>query len=364
MPLTKPICQLVELANRAVSPILVLDQSTQSFTFERIESQGFSGSVILRMKNQLGEYAIRSWPNNASSLPKIQFWRSVNRCGGKASPFPQLHPWPSTQGETQWLFPMDDCLWSICDWVAGRPVQIADVSPELIEHLATQLGALHRLTLSASETQPNALSMARMISPSLDERRQRIESLDTAICASLPKSEFFCAFPELERLTNCVADLITHRQEYLRFTEICSQTKRKCHWIVRDLWHENILLHEDLSFASIVDIGAARLDWPGLDFTRLIGSLIGLYSIKAPLLNRIELDRIWRQAHTAYVAAHPQNHIDSLEECMMLDKLSTGLSILQWVQWIVNNSVEWWKPNTASRISKRLNELLQQYSSF
>ena len=365
----KSLDELALLANRSV----VLNCTGESlvrqfaFTFESIPSSGFSDTNIYRLTNSIGSFAVRSWPTSATSRDKIVFWQAVNSASQRSTasdefiiqPFPSLMRWVASSPTSRWILPFGDHLWTLCDWVNGRPVQRTDVDVDLIRHAASVLGNIHRTTLSAVDEQGQKLPELRQPSASIQERKRFMQSLDNQMVEHVSDSGFFAQAKLTERVTECLWRLVRLIAFREQFMEICSVRVRTCHWIIRDLWHANLLVDASGKFSSIVDLGAARLDWPGLDFIRLFGSLIGL---RAGILDGQSNDEDWWQiAFTAYAEVHPTNAIDSLDECRYLSQLSCGLSISQWVRWLTENRFKIQDPDICRRIANRIHELCDQF---
>ena len=338
-----------------------------AFTFESIPSSGFSGTSIYRLTNSIGSFAVRSWPTSASSRDKIVFWQAINSASQRSiasgelacQPFPTLMRWVASSSTSRWILPFEDHLWTLCDWVSGRPIERADVDVDLIRHSASVLGNIHRTTLSAVDEQGLKLSELRQPSASIQERKRFMQSLDNQMVEHVSDSGFFAKAKLTERVTECLRLLVRLIAFREQFMEICSARERTCHWIIRDLWHANLLVDSSGKFSSIVDLGAARLDWPGLDFKRLFGSLIGL---RAGGWEGQSNDEDWWQiAFTAYAEVHPTHAIDSLDECRYLSQLSCGLSISQWVRWLTEKRFEIQNPDIGRRIANRIHELCDQF---
>ena len=303
-------------------------------------SNGFSDSAIYQLTCEYGSYAIRSWPNRFDTPSKIGFWSRVNDFFGQlgddglrsvgavtAKPFPTLYSWyPPGQSATP-LLAFDNQLWTLCDWVSGQPIERDGVDQILVIHLARVLGKLHFQSRKAFE------AIGSMQSNSIRERFEAMKRVDYRLFQSVDQSPFFSVNNLADRVKHCLAIVVERATDWQRFLSISAQQMRNCHWIVRDLWRENILVDETHHFSSIVDLGASRMDWPGLDFSRFFGSLS--YSPSSnPLLSDVGAGGVWHDAYLAYTSANPTHDIGSLEECRMLSLVSNGLSIAQWVQWI------------------------------
>ncbi len=342
----------------------------QSISIDRIEpfecsawrSNGFSDSDILRLTCALGAFSIRSWPNRFDTPSKIEFWaatneifndneRSLKRFGASnAIPFPGLNLWKPHGVPAVLILPFEDQLWTLCSWVQGQPIAQGQVDKALVVHLATVLGRLHARPLGLQSMQSN----------SLRERSEALKSLDHRLFIAIDQTTFFASNKRSDRLKHCMAIVLERGPDWQRFLSIGGCQMRACHWIVRDLWRENILLDDSKRFSSIVDLGAARIDWPVLDFIRLFGSL-SYDSGHALSVNANSKNELWQNAFEAYAKQHPSHAIASLDECKMLHLVSVGLSIAQWVKWVQGGTIDLSNSEKAQRVSERIEELCNQF---
>ncbi len=351
------ICTLAEIALQSIS-----NDRIDTFECSAWRSNGFSDSAILRLTCAMGAFSIRSWPNRFDTPSKIEFWvgtneifddneRSLGRVGASTNiPFPVLTQWQQ-QGEPSVLvLHFEGQLWTLCSWVQGQPIATGQIDKALVVHLATVLGRLHS----------RPLGLQTMPSNSLRERLEALKSLDHRLFSAIDQTTFFGSNRLSDRLKHCMAIVLERRPDWQRFLSIGGSQMRACHWIVRDLWRENILLDDSKRFSSIVDLGAARIDWPGLDFIRLFGSLS--YDSGHGLgLNATSRNELWQDAYEAYFREHPSHVIESLDECKMLHIVSVGLSIAQWVMWIKSGTIDPGNFGKAQRISERIMELCDQF---
>ena len=342
------------------------------FDFRNWKSNGFSDSTILQLTLPRGRFAIRSWPNRLESKEKIDFWAKLNQrfahsnvrlneWGPSVStPFPRLHEWTMGNIEKPNAILFEGRLWSLSQWVDGQPLLSSSVDTQLVSHLATVLGRIH--AMSARESGDNA-SLSTMRSSSLLERLSAMQSVDYDLFRMIDKTEFFAEQELDSKAKHCVASLIERKPHWERFLVLCSGQERVCHWIVRDLWRENILLDKDQHFSSIVDLGAARIDWPGLDFIRLFGSLDyeqreSSFAIATPTVD------LWQDAYKAYTHAHPSHSNHSLEECRLLHHVSSGLALVQWLKWIANRTMDLTESVKIQRVSSRMHELCDRFLDY
>ena len=330
-------------------------------------SNGFSDSAIYQLTCEFGSYAIRSWPNRFDTSSKIGFWSRVNdlfgqlgddglRSAGAVSvkPFPTLYQWRPPGQSTTPLLAFDNQLWTLCDWVSGHPIERGIVDKALVNHLATVLGKLHFQSRKALD------EGGSMRSNSIRERFEALKRVEYSLFHLVEQSTFFSVNNLSDRVKHCLAIVVERATDWQRFLSISANQMRNCHWIVRDLWRENVLVDETNHFSSIVDLGASRMDWPGLDFSRLFGSL-SYGPSSNPLLSHDGARDVWHDAYQAYTLANPTHDLGSLEECRMLSLVSNGLSIAQWVQWIHAGTMDLSVPEKARRVSERVAELCDPF---
>jgi hypothetical protein len=364
--------QTAGIANRSVG------DWSNSYSIDPFESQGFSGTSIYRLTNSKGRFAIRGWPSDLSSEHKVAFWQACNASCISAdltepltpaslaatqsqktkfpvAPFPQLYFWDLAGALPSFLLTMGQRQWTLSDWVEGRAIERDDIHLDLVHHLATVLGAIHRNSVSIIHPSANSRH-DQMPSPSIGERLRFIATFDERCIKLASKLPFFQKSQLADRVVECLSHLIVQRPAWTRFLDSSAFVARKSHWIVRDLWYENVLVDSTQQFVSIVDLGAARLDWPGLDFVRLFGSMIGSRAVPNPSSH---FDW-WSSALDSYAASHPQHAIESLEECIALHTISCSLSIAQWVGWISSGRFPMGDDRLFRRIACRISELCNQ----
>ena len=93
------------------------------------------------------------------------------------------------------------------------------------------------------------------------------------------------------------------------------------HCVVMDLHAEHLLFTGE-SLTGIIDYGAARVDSPVGDLVRMLGSLEPFNA---------------QARHQAFEYYRVRNQCDALplEQFRLIDEISTLLSALQWLEWLV-----------------------------
>jgi hypothetical protein len=279
------------------------------------------------------------------------------------SPFPKLVDWQVGGASQGPLMQFADHLWTICEWVAGKPLKATGISRATVQHLASVLGRLHWHSSQTVNDSNGLVGKQRMRSNSLRERLDLLKSVDYRLIVSCDTNPFFATSHLLEKVKHCLAIVLEQQERWLRFLSICESPSRDCHWIVRDLWSENILVDDRQCFSSIVDLGASRIDWPGLDFVRLFGSVSYDSPDRTILVNDTGEKDLWNDAFLSYVQSHEEHAIESLDECRMLHKVSLGLSIVQWILWNKEGRFDLSNSNKVHRVTNRIEALCGQMLS-
>ena len=334
--------------------------------WRRIVSSGFSDSSIFQLKLERGSFAVRSWPNTQASVDKVAFWERLQR-SEVFRPFPKLVPWTGYSHEQILLFPWDGKLWSLSEWIDGRPFQESDLSLDRVRELASILAKIHMATQESSAPEEPFLSPGLRKDPqdlnrstTLVERTNFLDRVSRHWEASILASDFFQRHGLVAPLIRCLAKVDECKKTWREQLEQSSQADRRYHWIVRDLWYENVLVRSSGEFASIVDLGAARFDWPGLDFVRLFGSLTALACNQA--CGRIPTRDCWEKAYAIYTSSHPRHSLGPVNECIILNEIATSLSLAQWIQWIENRTVRIGCFEDENRVARRIRQLCQSAS--
>jgi hypothetical protein len=319
----------------------------QAKGFEAIGG-GFSGTPIFRFSSDSEMWVARGWPCSEESRNKIENWAKValhlEQHATELSPWFDCSPiprpvlWQGSLFGSPLAWQVGDQLWTLTKWVPGEALKSECVTYDLLLNYVKQLACLHRLT--------REMQFSRSLSKGLMERRDHLVSMQTDLSETAPmcsrhplKSDlslFFieCAdririwLPTIDRLANCPWE---------------------SHWILRDLWRDNLLVDANNLWIHTVDVGASRLDWPAFDFVRLVGSL---------LESRIRegVQSPWDNLLDAYNTINPYSDLSSPHDLQVVHEVSTAISILFWAKkWGERNVA----PETEAARLKRMKELLK-----
>lgn len=311
---------------------------------------GFSGAPIFRffVKSQL--WVVRGWPYSKESQNKIDNWSKVaiylDRSVAELypwferSPIPCPETWSASVVRNSLALHLGDQLWTLTKWVPGEPLQTRDVAYEFVLGYVKQLAGLHRVI--------REMSYSRDLSPGLIERRELLNDLES----NLNEIAFSCS---RHPLGGDLAQFVIQCNQRFRIwsSAINRLARRTCdvHWIMRDLWRENLLVDADKRWVYAVDIGASRIDWPAFDFIRLVGSML------APMSDR-GVHGIWQNLFEAYNATNPYSDLPQADDLRTIHDISTAFSIVYWYKKKIELNVD---PKLRDSGISRMRELLQTF---
>lgn len=105
--------------------------------------------------------------------------------------------------------------------------------------------------------------------------------------------------------------------QWVSWLQDWSNRSMEQHWIVRDLWRENVLVSSNLDRMWVVDLGASRVESPLFDFVRLVGSL---HPTKEE----------WVRCAEQYLELSDWKLQLSVDELWRLHEISIALSLRHW----------------------------------
>lgn len=272
-----------------------------------------SGLPLFQLVTDEGAYALRAWPKTPLTIQKIGWWADACERFPKAgyeedSPIPRPHRWHElVTGLDCWLpttlVQSADWYWTLSTWVPGVPLSTSPLTNGLRGRLMGFLADLHRLcrTIACTE-EPSRGIQERWEALQNDEWRMPTRGVDEA---------------DMARYASFVRSVVRDANEWKKFLFAWTQRPVCQHWIVRDLWRENLLISSDFERIWVVDLGASRVEAPFFDLIRLLGSLHVHWSQ-------------WREGVQAYIDASEWKLPLSAEELWMLHRVSVAISIRHW----------------------------------
>ncbi|MCU0719184.1 MAG: aminoglycoside phosphotransferase family protein [Pirellula sp.] len=309
---------------------------------------GFSGTPIIQFSIESQRWVARGWPRSPESQTKIDNWGKIARHLEERaselkpwfefSPIPRPVPWNASIDNTPLALQIGENLWTLARWVPGEPLKANDVTYEFLRGYVEQLAVLHRLI---RETQHSPA-----LSSGLIERRNLLVDIQRELseiaheCSHHPLRNELAPF-----LIKC-----TERSRiWLPTIDSLANRAGESHWILRDLWRDNLLVDSDKRWIHTVDVGASRIDWPAFDFIRMVGSLL-------EPSDELEVRSRWQQLLDTYIAINPHSEMPSAKELHTIHQVSTALSIIFWARNIKEHNAA---PELLAARTHRMRELLK-----
>jgi len=307
-----------------------------------INDRGLSKAIVYRIDTLVARYAMKRWPVTMERERLQEIHRFQNYLAESEKPFtPGLVKW--SNGNT--LLEADGVCWEISDWKPGSPIEdLGDADDNQIRQCAEALASIH----SRSETYGTQViipvglkqrfdGMVAAIHPQTDKRRRFLDSISA-------HNKYLAAnvLNDLYVRSTCIMPSV------LDSVKRMAERSTKCFWILRDVWREHLLFREN-RLAGILDFGAARIDWPGLDFVRAFGTLM------------FESDPRWPLALAHYLNQRPDESM-VLSDLLAIHRASVALSALQWLDWFAEGQFDW--TNRSPQVWNRVLELQQHRQDF
>jgi len=303
-----------------------------------VVDRGLSNAVVYKIESYRQVAALKRWPLawDRKRLAEIhRFQKFLSR--DPESFTPQLLEW--SHGDT--LLETDQGCWELSDWRPGKPLEtIGLVSDAQLIACAQGIARLHEGC--------RRYGVQVHVAPGLTQRRDGLMRLlgepHRALHRLLPIVESHRA----QASSTMLLELATRAQRVAASAvdawEGWSRTPVQCSWVLRDLWREHLLFRGE-ALTGILDFGAARIDWPGLDLIRALGTLM------------LDSDPRWSLALAQYVQRQPSIELD-LGIAKWVHRVSVSLSAMQWLEWLADGTFDWQQTN--GRQWQRIKELLAQ----
>lgn len=326
---------------RVAKEISILFGATANLSI--INDRGLSKAIVYRIETLAGRYAMKRWPVTMQRDRVQEIHRFQDHLAqAEKSVTPSLVKW--SNGDT--LLEADGVCWEIADWKLGSPIRnLGEANDEQIRQCADALASLH-LQSERYATQEAMISpgikqrcdgMLSAIQPPTDKRRKFLDSISAHnkyLAASVLHDIYLRAM--------CIIPSVLEPVQRLSATPV------KCFWIMRDVWRQNILYREN-RLSGILDFGASRIDWPGLDLVRAFGTLM------------FESDPRWSIAISHYLDRRSDDSL-AFVDIRAIHRASVALSALQWLDWFAEGQFDW--TNRSSQVWNRVVELQQQLEDF
>lgn len=287
----------------------------------RITDRGLSTAMVFRLENPASGYALKRWPItfDQQRLRRIHDFQQY-LAQRDILCTPKLVSW--SNGDT--LLKLDGACWEIAEWKPGEPIAgIGKVNDDQLLQLMERLAEIHDRSRDyatdlcvppgIADRYANLVHASQVIE---DKRRQFVES----ICNLREFSDLQVLKDLFLRAMRVVVACIEPLQQLAAKTATCF-------WVLRDVRREHVLYCRNAVF-GIIDFGAARIDWPGLDLVRSLGTMM------------LDSDPRWPDAVAHYLRCRPDSSIDVMR-VKQVHRASVALSALQWIDWFADGEFDW-----------------------
>lgn len=301
------------------------------FRVTQIRESGLSNAIVYRVDSDAGVFALKCWPP-LTSLERAQSIHDFQR--SLFSPQWPLVPRLITWADGSTLLDCGSTYWELSEWKPGEPVEnINMISDGQLWSAVDSIVKLHECGI--------AYGSQFRVPPGVVERIERLthylDSPQTEIDRYIARMDSH----ELSMSMRKIQDTFRRRGPAARETLRKIAVPTRCFWVMRDLWREHVLYHEE-TVVGIIDFGAARIDTPLLDLARFLGSVL------------LPDDFRWKMAMSLYNTAESLDSI-SYAQVRDIDFASTLVSGIHWLDWLASNQLS--ITDRGGRPAKRLAEI-------
>lgn len=313
---------------------------------------GLSSSRVWKIVTSSGSFSLKAWPCATWSSERLStIHQHIQLLNDRPLNFiPRIQR--SRFGQS--LLESQGWLWEAMTWVDGKADLSGQVKVERRRAVAQAVAAVHQCwSRQAIQRQVapgiidriHRLQKFQKLSPQL-RRHATLSSQPTAqgnSVLSQPNTDDTLPFT-LDRFTRDSSGQPADLHELTQRTiahlsggsaDLLSRLERLCqpvelHFVMRDLHSEHVLYTAD-HVTGMIDFGAARVDEPLLDLVRLLAS-------QSPLERdaRYQTLEFYCQARSEMaLSAIEQDREVLFRRFAVLDHVSTLLSALQWMEWLV-----------------------------
>ncbi len=303
-----------------------------------VSDHGLSTAVVYRVETHKSMYALKRWPmmaDRSQLTDRHRFQQFLSDAGDTR--VPRLQTW--NHGET--CLESDGCFWELAEWKAGKPIErVGDVSDRQLLECASAFASLHQHSQNLHRSVQLApgllqrhLGLQRALGQPDSKRKQFLHSLQAESHS-----------PEADLLRDMSSRALRIAPRLVEPMRRLSALPVTCYWVLRDAWREHLLYRGD-QLTGIIDFGAARIDWPGLDLVRSFGTLL------------LSNDPRWSLGLGHYTEQSPESSIEP-KTIQLVHRASVSLSALQWLDWFASGQFDW--RSTAGGPWKRVVEIYRQ----
>ncbi len=285
---------------------------------------GFSGAAIWKLRCARGSLALRRWPPEHPSPPRLSWIHSV-AAHAAAHGF-DLLPQPITTTDGQTFVHHAGRLWELTPWLPGQADYHQRPSNQRLDNAMLALARLHRAVESFEHVDthlgpsPGAIDrrirIAKLLAGELTELSAALEARPVPPEIADIGRRWIAAFP---LAATVAAPLLDDAAGFRVAQQPC----------LRDVWSDHVLFTGD-EVTGIVDLGAMRVESVATDVARLLGSMVG--SMVGSLVG--DDAALWQTGLASYTSLRPLDERE-LHLAFALDLGNVVLSGTLWLRWLL-----------------------------
>lgn len=311
-----------------IPPVLLtywpeMDQFEQALSLG--SAGGLSGSEIWRITNSLGQFCLKRWPGEGTTVGRLNWIHSQLR--HVAAQGLRFVPAPIQTRAGQTCVELGGSFWELAPWLQGDPLQTIP-TPAQIQSALSRLAQFHLAVVDAPSNTADRLRPSGELtsgpSPTAASRREWLAELLGAgpgSATTLLQAAEMSSWPELrQRMVEIREHFPSCAAAAWEQIQTAAETQVALQPVIRDVWRDNLLFTGD-DLTGLVDYGAMRIDSVACDLSRILGSL-------AP-----DDPRLWQAGLNAYRALRPLNQSE-VHLIYALDAAAVALTCLQWAKWL------------------------------
>jgi Ser/Thr protein kinase RdoA (MazF antagonist) len=313
-------------AERFPRLVQALHQCFGTWGVENVAGSGYSRFAVFALITDRGRFALKQHAVERRDAVLTQHAFQQMLAADPDSCVPPLQLWANA---ATWL---DDRQfgWELCTWVPGEPWPVdVRLTEDAWQQQLDAIIAMHRSALRWQNSSTGVLAIGSFLSipRGWSERRDRLRfwsgsqvdwgTLGQSVEAAWGVDPRF--MEALQRVRGWLPGLATELEHLCR-------NGAPSWWIVRDMWRAH-WLYEAGKLKGLIDFGAARPDWPGLDLVRAWGTMLD------------ENDPRWQSGCERYGQEVPEAQIDA-RTITIVHRTSVALSLLQWCEWCASGRVD------------------------
>ena len=309
-----------------------------------IQSEGFSGAKIFKLRSSAGTFCLRRWPQHTLARDRILGLHRLLAEAHDAGVSQIAVPIVASNGQS--LVSSGEYLWQMEPWMPGDADYHANPNElrlcAAMRCLASWHVAAARFRTQRAESQWFT-NIESHPSQGIEQRLARIHQLKKERVGQLIEAIGTSSHPEFDLLANAVLNRFQQLSERVvdELTTAVS-VRVPLQPCIRDVWHDHILFTAN-EVTGLIDLSACRTDNVATDLARLLGSMLA------------DDKPSWNVALDAYQEIRPLN----TDELRLLGAFDRSAVLLSGMTWLVRFYL------TKSRLTNidRIIERVEHYRS-